>query len=506
MLFVVLAGASWLQAQTNDPAVDFLEGAKYSDRNANLIPKGEFAVCEDKWGKIIRVNMLKIKDWSKVPGVKKAWPMKGFEGVKGMAYHAIISDIKDVDGDGKLDIFRRRGNERSRIERLRYEDGSVVWESEEVGLLSGDESRLPVFDLGGQGRFSVLHATRENGCFMLWCIDAGTGKTQWKARFGNGVRQNSGNGQGDIVVGHFLDRKKQAVLVRDGGVLHAYDDTGKEAWSHDTKLRGGAAYSHEMGRCDVDGDGLDEIFPNWQKLTMGLRGDGTVLWKDSSQKCHSDFIDYGDIDGDGKIEVIYDHEGCDAAKGPINVVEPLTGKVKFQIDYRKQGVRHAQNIALGDFDKTKQGMEIAFCEKGKNLYLFSATGELLWKRPVPVSLLSRGDWDGDGDDEIMAFGLGGNVDGMFSVWGGDGKRHYAISFLPSPYQILDRETGKYYARGMRPYSHLSHLGNIAHAMPGGHEGIRRQIDLDGNGRADVIMPFGTWKYGPCSVLFLMEGK
>ncbi len=48
-------------------------------------------------------------------------------------------------------------------------------------------------------------------------------------------------------------------------------------------------------------------------------------------------------------------------------------------------------------------------------------------------------------------------------------------------------------------------GSWSHAMPGGHEGIRRQVDLDGNGRADVIMPFGAWHWGSDSILFLMEG-
>jgi hypothetical protein len=43
-------------------------------------------------------------------------------------------------------------------------------------------------------------------------------------------------------------------------------------------------------------------------------------------------------------------------------------------------------------------------------------------------------------------------------------------------------------------------------MPGGHEGIRRQIDLDGNGRADVIMPFGAWHWGSDAILFLMETR
>ncbi len=473
-------------------------GIDYRQHNMHLCPEGEFAVGKDQRGEIVRVNMLKIKDWSKVPGVKKAWPMKGFEGVAGMAFHPIISEVKDVDGDGKLDIFRRRSEHPgAQIERLRYDDDSVVWESEPVGALSGDESRLPVFDLHGNGRFSVVHATRQDDCFRLWCIDAETGKTEWSTPFGDGVKRHGGNGQGDIVVGHFLGRKTRAVVVRDGGVLHCYDHTGKKAWTHDTELQGGDAYSHEMGRCDVDGDGLDEIFPNWQKLTMGLRGDGMVLWEDRTQRHHSDFIDYGDVDDDGNIEVIYDHEGCGAAKGPIYIVEPLTGRIKAKIDYRQQGIRHAQNIALGNFDKTSKGLEIAFCEKGSNIYLFDAAGKLVWKRPVPASLLSTGDWDSDGDEEILAFGLGANVDGMFSVWDGDGTRLYAISFLPSPYN-----------KGLDAATYRKNLGGSwrAHAMPGGHEGIRRQIDLDGNGRADVIMPFGEWHWGSSSILFLMEGR
>jgi len=98
-----------------------------STLNMHLLPDGEFAVGKDQWGDIVRVNMLKIKDWSKVPGVKKAWIMKGFEGEEGMAFHPIISEIKDVDGDGKPDIFRCRSEHNgARIERLRYDDGSVV--------------------------------------------------------------------------------------------------------------------------------------------------------------------------------------------------------------------------------------------------------------------------------------------------------------------------------------------------------------------------------------------
>ena len=79
----------------------------YQKANMHLCPEGKWTLGEDNRGKIVRVNMLKITaaDWAQVPGVKKAWPMKGFEGVPGMAFHPILSEVKDVDGDGKLYEF-----------------------------------------------------------------------------------------------------------------------------------------------------------------------------------------------------------------------------------------------------------------------------------------------------------------------------------------------------------------------------------------------------------------
>lgn len=58
-----------------------------STLNMYLCPGGQFKVAEDQCEGIVRVNMLKIKDWSGVPGVKKTWIMKGYEGEEGMAFH-----------------------------------------------------------------------------------------------------------------------------------------------------------------------------------------------------------------------------------------------------------------------------------------------------------------------------------------------------------------------------------------------------------------------------------
>ena len=58
-----------------------------STLNMHLCPEGKWAIGKDQWGKIVRVNMLKITrdDWADIPGVKMAWRMKGFEGEQGMA-------------------------------------------------------------------------------------------------------------------------------------------------------------------------------------------------------------------------------------------------------------------------------------------------------------------------------------------------------------------------------------------------------------------------------------
>jgi hypothetical protein len=139
-----LASLAAAAAQAQDRVVgEALKLPTQSTLNMQHCPEGKWEIGKDQWGPIVRVNMLKIADadWKKVPGVKKAWRMKGFEGVAGMAFHPIISEVKDVDGDGKPDIFRLRSEHAgARIERLRYDDGSVVWESDPVGELYGDET------------------------------------------------------------------------------------------------------------------------------------------------------------------------------------------------------------------------------------------------------------------------------------------------------------------------------------------------------------------------------
>ena len=72
------------------------------------------------------------------------------------------------------------------------------------------------------------------------------------------------------------------------------------------------------------------------------------------------------------------------------------------------------------------------------------------------------------------FTLGANMDGMFPVWFGKDELLCAIRFLPS--------------LSKRMWNEESNGGSWNHAMPGGHQGVHKPVDLDSNGYADYIMP------------------
>ncbi len=330
---------------------------------------------------------------------------------------------------------------------------------------------LPVEDLDGDGKYECVLSHWA----ATYCIDAETGRTKWKAELATGGEPGPGSWDYPMVVGHFADAERFAVAVRAGLKVHCFGADGKPLW---TRQLEGQTYGHELDRYDVDGDGYHEIFIGRNRNVTALTHDGKLLWEDTTQQNHTDFFVFGDVDADGRCEVIYDHDGC-GGRGPLYVADALTGRRERTADYRSAGLQHAQAMTCGDFRPDLPGLEFACTDKLHFLILFDAQGEVLWKRDVPTSLLSRADWDGDGAPDLLNFTVAVNVDGAFSVWNGQGKRLYAISWLPSPVR--------------------SHATGCGPAL--GFDGF---ADLDGNGRADVPVAFGPWAFGVRQNLFLME--
>ena len=446
--------------------------------NLELVPNASFDIGNDQYGPIVRVNMLKIDSWSSVPGISKVWKACYPNPNEGDNFsNLILSEVIDVDGDGTFHAFCCIDWYKSHI--ARYDDqGNCLWVSAALPRRAGDESRLPVLDIDNDGTLEVLSVQqyREDGGGAVVCLDGETGQTEWLTRFAGGVQKVLEN---PMTVGHYTNSEEYDIAARIDNVLYCLDCKGELRWKR--QLTDAYDYGHELYGYDVDGDGIEELFVSTETQMTALRGDGSILWQDDTSLGHSDFIACGDVDEDGKIEVIYDHDGC-GGKGPLYIVDALTGEVEATIDYFSSGLRHAQGGVVGKFRSDLKGLQVFLNDKISGIYLFGNQGELLWKEKAPGSLASCGDWDGDGDLEALCFALGTNRDGIFSVWDGNGKRKYAISFLPSPLE----EPG------------------ISHAAPAGHIGRLRQSDLDGDGKADVVMSFGRWGNSPHQFLFIMS--
>ncbi|MDP6546223.1 MAG: PQQ-binding-like beta-propeller repeat protein [Phycisphaerae bacterium] len=402
-----------------------------------------FTVADDKFGPVYRVDMKKVKsaaDLRAVPGVKIAWNLHG-----GNA--SWLANARDVDGDGKIDLIA--GVETKGIRRIaRYtQGGRRIWGSEQINTGLGHESGLAIEDLDGDGKYEVVFNVHR----QLWCLDAGSGKTKWKIDLPN-CRDNY---QGSVV-GHFLDRKRLAVVCRVARDVTCYDASGKKVWTYSIDHKN--LYGHDMVSCDADGDGLDEVYVSLVGKFLALGGDGKLRWADATCPGHSDFILCGDVDGDGDREIVYDRAGCTARRGPIVCVEGRTGKVVQEWTYARPGKDHLQRGTLGDFDPSRRGLELAAVGKKQGLgglIMWSAAGKPAWRKDIPAGWLTCGDWDGDKTSEIMSSGGGG-----WEVWTGGGKRLYAISGIGT--------------------------------MPLGIESAGRQRpDLDGNGKADVLLLAGS---------------
>jgi len=372
-------------------------------------------------------------DLEAVPGIKIAWKLP----------YSLIESLGngcDVDGDGKIELFVS-GRGSNCISRYN-QDGQLAWTSEPVNGPLGNESGMAIKDLDGDGKYEIVFNVR----LQLWCLDAETGKTNWKIDLPKAINNFQAS-----VVGHFLDRKRYAVVCRVNEDVFCYGSDGAEVWRY--RIQNKDFYGHDMAHYDADDDGLDEIYMSLKRKFLALGGDGKLRWADDCGQ-HSDFILCGDVDGDvdgdGDREIVYDSDGC-GGRGPILCRDGRTGKLVKEWIYDQPS--HLQKATLGDFDPSQPGLELAaICKPNPNggLILWSQAGKPAWRKDRTHGWVTWGDWNGDGHPEILLTANG------FQVWTGAGKCLYAIT-------------------GMQ-------------GIPLGVEGAgKKRPDLDGNNKADVLL-------------------
>lgn len=404
----------------------------------DISPRPDVPVHADEYF----VDMDRIKsaaDLEAVPGVKTAWklPYKPFEW---------MANIRDVDDDDKVELFASGVKDNKRFIFRYNRDGQPVWTSEAVNNPLGNESGMAIEDLDADGKYEIVF----NVYRQLWCLDAKTGKTNWKIDLPEGT-----NNHQVAVVGHFLDRKRFAVICRLNENVSCYDPDGALVWKY--RIENSSLYGHDMAHYDADGDGFDEAYMSLRGKFLALGGNGKLRWANDCGN-HSDFILCGDVDGDGDREIVYDSDGC-GGRGPIVCCDARSGKVVKRWTQDRPGQDHLQKATLGDFDPSMPGVELAAIGKRDHqggMIVWNKEGKPAWRKENTGGWVTWGDWNGDGYPEILLSRKTAEDGAGFQVWTGAGKCLYAID-------------------------------GIGGVPLGIETGSRKSLDLDGNAKADVLL-------------------
>ena len=230
------------------------------------------------------------------------------------------------------------------------------------------------------------------------------------------------------------DGVPDALVGTDGdSSLHVLDGkTGREIW----KFKTGYYVESSPALGDVDGDGkLEVVFGSYDDYLYALNGeDGSLLWKFKTGDDVESSPAIGDIDGDGKLEVVF---------GSLDYnVYALNGEDGSLLWKFKTGVNVFSSPALGDVDGDGK-IDIVVASWDCYLYRFESTvkgGKVVWSR-----------WHGD------AYGTGAywnaisfaeaNLRGDVWNWKPQSYLEYWLTFVDkrlkeNPLAVFEQETFK----------------------------------------------------------------
>lgn len=190
---------------------------------------------------------------------------------------------------------------------------------------------------------------------------------------------------------------------------------------------------------DIDGDGKNEVIfikqeclgpNNTQVSSFGVMDfNGNVLWQsgrpqENKYPIHADIaFNVGDIDGDGKKEVIITQHR------KIKLLDASSGAIKNEIP--TPGTEHEKNIIgdsflIADLKGCGSKTDILLKDRYENIWAYDCNLNLLWHRQLNTGHYPRAaDINGDGRDEIMAGYSMLTADGetMWTVPGADPLRN-----------------------------------------------------------------------------------
>lgn len=304
------------------------------------------------------------------------------------------------DNSGK-ELWSWEAPEEYRRERSEFEAPGVVW------------------DFDQDGKAELVHWRQTADKEWLVIADGQTGEvisqTEWPTKALPHVYNNFRLAIAKLTAG---DPNEVVVFTDMGGTIRvdAYDSKLTHLWNH-TENRKKDNLGHYVYPIDLDNDGLDEVLVG----SLLLDSDGKEIWNRfdllDDNHDHADNYKFADINGDGNNEILTAN-----SETGVFVYDALSGKILWQ-----NIAEHSQQIESGNFLKGRSEPQVVVGARTygnrqageqylwSQLYWFSNQGEMLFSWPnKPINGnpdFVKGDWKGDGKDQLFWFKFYINEDG-----------------------------------------------------------------------------------------------
>jgi len=294
--------------------------------------------------------------------------------------------VVDYDGDGKKEVFfASRGGV---VGCLDFQ-GRMIWR---VFLGETIDYTGPVTaDIDGDGRIEVVIGS-DSGA--VYCLDD-CGQTQW--RF-----QGPGQVRGiPAVARKHPERNMRVYVVFGEGMEACLSSKGTLLWSHDEpSARGERRSGPAVG--DVDGDGDLEVITATDDFQVIVRdawtGEEEWRWEGRAGVDQTNSFALAYFDRLDQLDLICADGTGQGGQGHVHRLRD--GEALWTADV---GGAVVQGPSIGDVDGDGK-LEILVCSRSKRMICLSEDGQEEWSFPSATEVLTTpaiGDVDGDGQTEIV---------------------------------------------------------------------------------------------------------